>query len=117
MVNKNIIEYKDYKGKCLYDERTDKFFKNLEEIEENYEVLPSYMYATYYETALINLEYLLDNLCEEYDITTDSLSGLEDLEKAINLFNDLNKDIKCYYPNMNIKVKLPIGHIGHREGE
>ena len=108
MVNKNIIEYKDYKGKYLYDERTDKYFKNLEEIEENYELLPSYMYATYYESASIDLKYILDILCEEYDTTTDSLSGLEDLEKAINLFNDLNKNIGCYYPNMNIKVKLPV---------
>ena len=24
--------------------------------------------------------------------------------------NDLNKKIGCYYPNMNIKVKLPIGY-------
>lgn len=38
MVNKNIIEYKDYKGKCLYDERTDKFFKSLEKIKTTFEL-------------------------------------------------------------------------------
>ena len=36
MVNKNIIEYKDYKGKCLYDERTDKFFKSLGKNKNNF---------------------------------------------------------------------------------
>lgn len=108
MVNKNIIEYKDYKGKCLYDERTDKFFKSLEKIKEEYEVLPLYMYAAYYRPVSIDLKYILDNLCEEYDTTTDSLLGLEDLKKEIDIFNNLNKNIGYYYPNMNIKVKLPV---------
>ena len=32
------------------------------------------------------------------------------ITKVENTNIDLNKDIKCYYPNMNIKVKLPIGY-------
>lgn len=29
----DIIDYKDYENKVLYDERTDKFYNTLEEIK------------------------------------------------------------------------------------
>ena len=31
--NSDIIDYKDYKGKYLYDEGTDKFYSDLEEVK------------------------------------------------------------------------------------
>lgn len=114
--NSDIIDYKDYKGKYLYDEGTDKFYSDLEEIKKECEIIPKYMWATYYKPISIDLEYILDDICEEYDCTVDSLLGVDYLKKAIELFNNLNKDKGYYCANMNL-IRLPQNTRGEKKND
>ena len=114
--NSDIIDYKDYKGKYLYDEGTDKFYSDLEEIKKECEIIPKYMWATYYKPISIDLEYILEDICEEYDCTVESLLGVDYLKKAIELFNNLNKDKGYYCTNMNL-IRLPQNTRGEKKND
>lgn len=113
----DIIDYEDYEGKCLYDERTDKFYYDLEEVKKEYEIIPKYMWATYYKPISIDLEYILDDICEEYDCTVDNLLGVDYLRYAIELFNDFNKDKGYYCANMKILIRLPQNTKGEEKND
>ena len=109
--NKKIIELKDYEGEYLYDNRLDKFFENLDEIKSCYESLgfeiPKYLYGTFFEAVSLNLNSILKDACYDHEgDIEDNLIGVEELEKAINKFNEDNTGVGSYYPDFNTLVKL-----------
>ena len=102
--NKKIIELKDYEEEYLYDNRLDKFFENLDEIKSCYESLgfeiPKYLYGTFFEAVSLNLNSILKDACYDHE------GDIEELEKAINKFNEDNTGVGSYYPDFNTLVKL-----------
>ena len=103
-----VVDYKDYKGKLLYDWKLDEFFKSLDEIRKRYEIQPKYMYGTYYESVKINLYNILENICEDHvEGTFECLKGVEELQEAVDKFNKLNEENGTYYEDNHVIVRLP----------
>lgn len=103
-----VIDYKDYKGKFLYDDKLDEFFENLEEVRKRYKIQPQYMYGTYYRSIKINLYNLLEYVCEDLaEGTIDCLIGVEELQEAVDKFNKLNEENGTYYEDNHVIVRLP----------
>lgn len=117
-LNVKVIDYKDYTGEFIYDEVSNHFFKDLEEIKNHYinlDFLPRYIYGTKLVPMRLDLDYILQNTYEDCtdDIEgfiEDSLNGVEELKDAVNKFNERNKHIKGYYvADLNTIVKLKEG--------
>ena len=116
--NVKVINYKDYTGEFIFDEVSNHFFKDLEEIKNHYinlDFLPRYIYGTKLVPMRLDLDYILQNTYEDCtdDIEgfiEDSLNGVEELKDAVNKFNEKNKHIKGYYvADFNVIVKLKEG--------
>lgn len=115
--NVKVINYKDYTGEFIFDEISNYFFKDLEEIKNHYINLdlPRYIYGTKLVPMRLDLDYILQNTYEDCtdDIEgfiEDSLNGVEELKDAVNKFNEKNKHIKGYYvADFNVIVKLKEG--------
>ena len=55
----------------------------------------------------VYLDSIISEICEDsYENAEDDIVGQEDLEKALNKFNELNKSLKSYEPNYNKVVKV-----------
>lgn len=113
--NVKVINYKDYTGEFIYDEVSNHFFRDLEEMKNHYidlDFLPRYVYGTKLVPMRLDLDYILQNTYEDCtdDIESfieDSLNGVEELRKAIDKFNKKNEHIKGYYvADFNVIVKL-----------
>ena len=116
--NVKVINYKDYTGEFIYDEVSNHFFRDLEEMKNHYidlNFLPRYVYGTKLVPMRLDLDYILQNTYEDCtdDIEgfiEDSLNGVEELKDAVNKFNEKNKHIKGYYvADFNTIVKLKEG--------
>ena len=116
--NVKVINYKDYTGEFIYDEVSNHFFRDLEEMKNHYidlDFLPRYVYGTKLVPMRLDLDYILQNTYEDCtdDIEgfiEDSLNGVEELKDAVNKFNEKNKHIKGYYvADFNVIVKLKEG--------
>lgn len=93
------IAYADYKGEWVYD--NDKFYPELEDAIDGYLEghEPEYVWACKrVGIPRIDLEdvttNILNNMWEEAE--TGDLNGIEELEKALQAFNDANKDLPVY---------------------
>lgn len=110
-----VIKYEYYTGEFIYDEVSNHFFRDLEEMKNHYidlDFLPRYVYGTKLVPMRLDLDYILQITYEDCtdDIESfieDSLNGVEELKDAVNKFNEKNKHIKGYYVvDFNVIVKL-----------
>lgn len=110
-----VINYADYKGGMILDDTSCKFFDDLDSIKDYYNALnkeiPQYVYGTRFKSIKINLTEILE---EAYENVTDDITnfiesrvnGVEELQAAINKFNEINKEIGNYYWDWNTIVEL-----------
>ena len=108
-----IINFRDYDTEVLYDDNTDEYFDNIDEMEEIYKIrnikMPKYAYACEFEPVKINVDWVLESACDDHaDGVIDSLEGIADLEDAINTFNSVNKEsmVGSYYEDLRTIVEL-----------
>lgn len=115
--NVKVINYKDYKGEKIYDEVTEEYFNDIGELEDYYDnytdslPYPHYAYGSYFKPFKLDLDFILQSTYEDctddvISFLEDSLNGVEELRKAINKFNEVNKEIGCYYEDFRTIVKL-----------
>ena len=109
----NIIKYKDYDLRVLYDDTTDKYFVDIDEMTSYYKehnlYMPRYVYGCYFEPAELDLEWMLECVCDEHaEGIYDSLYGVEELQKAVDKFNKINRDneIGSFYEDYRTIIDL-----------
>lgn len=110
-----VISYTDYKGGMIFDDSSWKFFDDLESIKDYYNALnkeiPQYVYGTRFQCIKYNLTEMLEETYEDMadDVTNfieNHVKGVEELQAAIDKFNELNKEIGNYYWDWNTVVEL-----------
>lgn len=110
-----VINYKNYSGGMIFDDDSWKFFDDLDSIKDYYNALnkeiPQYVYGTRFKSIKINLTEILEEAYEDVtdDITNfieSRVNGVEELQAAINKFNEINKEIGNYYWDWNTVVEL-----------
>jgi hypothetical protein len=104
------VPYADYKGGMLFD--GDKYFSDLEEMEDHYydAPLPEYVWACEdvgvpKATSESIVENLLENMWEDAD--HNDLNGLDELDAAIAKFNEANESINVWEPDYKTAVLIP----------
>lgn len=106
-----VINYKEYDEPYLFDMDTDKYFSCIDTMKDYYTdnnlEMPKYVYGVYFEPVILDLDYILENACEEHaeDIEY-SLNGVSELKEAIEKFNKDNKTTGSYYEDINTIVEL-----------
>lgn len=110
-----VINYADYGDGMIFDDTSWKFFDDLDSIKDYYNALnkeiPQYVYGTRFKSIKINLTEILEEAYEDVtdDITNfieSRVNGVEELQVAINKFNEINKEIGNYYWDWNTVVEL-----------
>lgn len=106
-----ITSCEDYKIDCMYDEKSDNYFNDIESIEEYYEDnisnMPKYVYGCKFESVKLDTDWIIEQAIEEHaEEIEDKLNGIDELIKAIDKFNDDNKDVGSYYDDIMTIVKL-----------
>ncbi|MFQ9545311.1 MAG: hypothetical protein ACLR02_09865 [Clostridium sp.] len=126
--NVKIIDYKDYNGGFVYDEVSKKYFSNINGLKRYYDNIlinvpyPHYVYSTYFEPYKLDLINILedtygnylDTMLEKQSLENinentyleNLLNGVKELRKAINKFNESNKEIGDYCVDYNTIIKL-----------
>ena len=109
----NIIKYKDYDLRVLYDDTTDKYFVGIDEMTSYYKehnlYIPRYVYGCYFEPVELDLEWMLECVCDEHaEGIYDNLYGVEELSKAVDKFNKINRyyEIGSFYENYRTIIDL-----------
>ena len=107
-----LIDYKDYETNILYDEESDKYFSDIDEMAWHYEnieekEMPKYAYGCCFEPVKIDYEWVIDSVCEDHaECVEDCLKGVEGLIEAIEQFNKANKDVGSYYMDLKTIINL-----------
>jgi hypothetical protein len=90
------------------------YFRSLGELvdfleDDEREVWPEYIFICKEQPFPgADIDSIIENVtCEMYEDAADNLNGLEELEKAINAFNEANKNMITYYPDYKRMVKVP----------
>ena len=109
--NVKAIKLKDYEVDYIYDEKTDNFYPSIDDIVEDYEFrdlpLPRYVYGCKFCPFSLDFDWILEASTEDYDEDImDRLDGYEELEKAIDKFNELNKGEGSYYIDYKTIIDL-----------
>jgi hypothetical protein len=69
---------------------------------------PEYVFVCNVENCAISLREVLDNVAERmFEDWEDQLNGEGELQKAIDKFNEANKDLHSYSPDYKRVVKVP----------
>lgn len=104
-----IEKYPDYMFFCADNET---YYSDIDELEDDYLLakldMPEYVYGTHKQTINIDIDSAIENACDDlYDEAYNNLKGLDELYRAIDDFNNLNKDnTASYYPNYSLVVLL-----------
>lgn len=109
------IEMADYKGSQMFC--NDQYFESIEQYRELIEdfdtgesVLPKYVWAvTNVGVGCADIDNLIEPLLAEMgeDAETSDLNGVEELEKAIDTFNEANKSIVVYMVDYSRAILVP----------
>lgn len=68
---------------------------------------PEFIFATTQQGFSFDLESALENTCEEHhEDMYESLDGLDDLHKAVDAFNEINKGNLSYFEDCKHKIRL-----------
>lgn len=104
------IAAKDWNS-YIFDEHSDKFFASFEELFEEYEYededewdIPSWAWATKGKVIKIDdainlIESKIDDLVADEVYEADDFVGIEELQQAIDTFNQLNQTKIIYNPD------------------
>lgn len=104
-----IEEYPDY---MIYDVSTDRYFEDLDDLENYYEdeelKLPEYVYGTSRSTIDLDVDDIIESGCDDlYEDAHENLAGVEGLYKAVEEFNKRNETISAtYYLSYKVAVIL-----------
>jgi hypothetical protein len=95
----------------------DGFFSSLDELIESLEddddddgaELPEYVWCCKEaKRARISLSSVLENLAEDmYEDAADNFQGVDELQAAVDKFNELNKSVISWEPNYKRMVRVP----------
>lgn len=108
-----IINFRDYDTEVLYDDNTEEYFDDIDEMEEIYKFrnleMPKYAYGCEFTPVKIDINWILECACDDHaDGVMDKLEGVKDLEDAIDTFNATNKEamVGSYYEDLRTIVEL-----------
>ena len=95
-----LIPYSEYETKCIFDEASDEYYPDIDELYDYYmlrdETPPRYVYGCYPIDMSIDycdiIERELD-LFEEPDTIECNLKGVDEFQEAIEKFNKLNPNL------------------------
>lgn len=109
--NIKVIDYMNKDLNYIYDDETEMYFSCIDTMEDYYESkrleMPKYAYGTYFEPVKLDLDCILESVCEEHaEGVEDMLEGFSELREAIEKFNDINKGVGSYNPSYKTIVKL-----------
>lgn len=109
--NVKVINYREYEEPYLYDNETGEFFSCVDAMEDYYKdnnlQMPKYAYGVYFAPIRLDLDYILENACEEHhEDALYSLDCVEELREAIDKFNEDNKMNGSYFDDINTIVEL-----------
>jgi hypothetical protein len=106
--------YLDHVGNGSYG---DGFFSDVEELSEHLdfqeffkgEHRPLFAHCCEERGFSIDLDQILQNATEEmHEDAYDNLSGVEELQEAVNAFNKANAGLKSWDPDFRRKVAIPL---------
>ena len=92
-----LIPYSEYETECIFDEVSDEYYSDIEELYDYYilrgEVPPRYVYGCYPIDMSIDYCVIIErelDLFEEPDTIECNLKGVAEFQEAIEKFNSLN---------------------------
>lgn len=109
----------DYKGPVYFEglcgSYGDGYFSNVEELAERLDdqddqsKRPEFTFCCEeHPFPGVRIDHLLESATEEMDEdASERLDGVEELQKACNTFNDLNKGVISYYEDRKHKCRIP----------
>lgn len=106
-----VVDYKTYDEPYIYDNESGEYFSCVDTMEDYYKdnnlEMPKYAYGVYFEPVKLDLDYILENACEEHhEDALYSLDCVGELKQAIDKFNEGNKGNGSYFEDINTIVKL-----------
>ena len=106
-----VVDYKNYDEPYIYDNESGEYFSCVDTMEDYYKdnnlEMPKYAYGVYFEPVKLDLDYILENACEEHhEDALYSLDCVGELREAIDKFNEDNKGNGSYFEDINTIVKL-----------
>lgn len=106
-----VVDYKTYDEPYIYDNESGEYFSCVDTMEDYYKdnnlEMPKYAYGVYFEPVKLDLDYILENACEEHhEDALYSLDCVGELKQAIDKFNEDNKGNGSYFEDINTIVKL-----------
>ena len=96
--NIKVIGYATEGLDWIYEPEYMNWFNCIDEMEDWFESrdldLPKYAYGTYFEPVALDLDHILEDVCEEHaEDTRYMLEGVSELKEAIEEFNKANSSI------------------------
>ena len=92
-----LIPYSEYETKCIFDEASDEYYSDIDELYDTYilrgETPPRYVYGCYPIGMSIDYYDVIErelDLFEEPEIIEYNLKGVAEFQEAIEKFNKLN---------------------------
>jgi hypothetical protein len=83
------------------------YYENADELSEDDDFEGEYAYACTSRCLILDLDNVLENLCEEmHEDAIDDLNGVEQLQAAVNVFNEANKSVLTYDVDYKHKVRI-----------
>lgn len=109
--NIKVINYRNYDEPYIYDDASQDYFSCVDAMEDWYKdndlEMPRYAYGVYFVPIQLDLDYILENACEEHhEDTLYSLDCVEELREAIDKFNKDNETTGSYFDDINTIVEL-----------
>lgn len=109
--NVTIVNFKDYKNDFLYDEESDKYFSDINEMDDWYRInkwdMPKFAYGCKFYKFELNLEHVLESEADDHhEDILDCIDGVSELRLAIEKFNKDNEQNGSYSEDYMTIVEL-----------
>lgn len=106
-----VIELKDYKDECVYDDITENYYSSVNSMIDYYNIIkkeiPKYVYACEFYNFSLDIDSILESESDEFDEDIlNRLEGYEELKQAIDEFNDKNKNEGSWWYDYSTVVKI-----------
>ena len=92
-----LIPYSEYETECIFDEVSDEYYSDIDELYEYYELIgekaPKYVYGCYPIDMTIDYYDIIEReleLFDEPECIECNLKGVAEFQEAIDKFNKLN---------------------------
>lgn len=109
--NVKIVDWKEYEIEFLYDENTDSYFTDVDEMVDVYrgyeKDMPKYAYGCHFIPFQLDVDGILESESDDhYDEILENIDGKKELFEAIEKFNKANEKNGSYYQDVMTIVKL-----------